>query len=76
MKTYLADLGERVAEAYLVSFVGLVTVAGFDWLDLASWKAAAIAAAPAAYAVVKGAVAKFVGDRRTASLVRARGTAE
>lgn len=68
--TYFKDLAYRVVMTYLQTFAGLVTASGFGWLDLGSWRAAALAAVPAAYAVIKGAVARFVGDRATAALVR------
>jgi hypothetical protein len=61
--TYFKSLAEVVFLAWLAAFLGLVTVAGFDVLDIASWKAAAVAAVPAALAALYGAVAKLVGDK-------------
>lgn len=69
MKRYLLDLADRTAWTYLQTLAGLVTAAGFDLVDLASWKAAAVAALPAAYTAVKGAIAKRFGDPDTATFL-------
>lgn len=66
---YLKDLAYRTVATYLETLAGLTTAAGFGWLDLGAWKAAAVAAAPAAYTVVKGALARFVGNSDQAALV-------
>ena len=44
----------------------------FNWLSLDSWQAAAVAAVPAALAVVKGGVAKFVADPDNATFLKNR----
>ena len=69
MSTYLKSLAELVLATYVTSFVGLVTAAGFDLTDVSAWKAAALAALPAAASVVYGAVAKFIGNRDSALTV-------
>lgn len=69
MRTYLKDLAYRTAATYLETLAGLTTAAGFGWLDLGAWKAAAVAAAPAAYTVVKGAIARWVGNPNQAALI-------
>lgn len=70
VKRYLLDLADRTAWTYLQTLGGLVTAAGFDLIDLASWKAAAVAALPAVYTVIKGAVAKYVNDPETATFLK------
>lgn len=57
MSTYLKDLAERVVATAAFAFVSVFTVS-----DLSSAKSAGIAAAAAALSLVKGALAKFVGD--------------
>jgi len=69
---YLKDLADRVFWTYAQTFLGLVTVAGFDVLSLSAWQAAGVAALPAAYAALKGAVAGFVNDPNTATFIRNR----
>lgn len=66
-KAFLIDLAERVAATYLQSFIGLLLVSGA--LDIDTLKAAALAAVPAALAVVKGVLARKVGDPESASFV-------
>lgn len=72
MKKYLVDLADRTFWTYVQTATGLVLADQFDWLSLDSWQAAAIAAVPAALAVVKGGLAKFVNDPDTATFVRTR----
>lgn len=69
MSRYLADLAERVAATYATAFLGLLLANGFDLTDLSAVKAAAIASLPAALAVIKGVLAKVVGDPGTAALL-------
>lgn len=71
---YLSDLAERVGVTYVEALVGLL-IAG--WTNVASLgdvltlgRAAVVAALPAALAVVKAGLARFVGDAADASLVR------
>ncbi|MFI1562213.1 holin [Streptomyces sp. NPDC020490] len=64
--TYFKDLAERVVATYLEAFVGLLLAGSV--VDLPAAKAAAVAAIPAALAVVKGALSAFVGGSpRTAA---------
>ncbi len=63
----LVDLAERVVATYIQSFLGLLLVA--DAIDIGAVKAALVAAAPAALAVVKGVLAKRLGDPESASVV-------
>jgi hypothetical protein len=71
MPRYLLDLAERVASTYAVGFLGLLLANGFDLTNLGAVKAAAIAAVPAALSVVKGVLAAFIGDPKTAALLPA-----
>lgn len=71
MPRYVVDLIERVASTYATAFIGLLLASGMDLTDLSSLKAAAIAALPAALAVIKGLLARFVGDPGTAAILPA-----
>lgn len=72
-RKYLLDLLERTVATYVETLLGLLIVgwgdfgAVSDFLDLGT--SAAIAAAPAALAVLKGGIARFRGDRENPSLV-------
>lgn len=65
-KRFVVDLVERVVATYVETFVGLLMVSGVT--NLSTARTAAVAALPTALAVVKGAAAKFVGSRDSASL--------
>lgn len=52
-RAFLLDVLDRALSTYLQSFVALLAVDSTNFLSLGPWKAAAIAAAPAALAVVK-----------------------
>lgn len=69
---YLKSLAELVSLTYAVSFLGLVTAAGFDLTDLSALKAAALAAVPSALVVVYGAAVKGLGNRQSALAVDTR----
>ena len=72
MSRYLKSLIELVVATYALSFVGTITAAGFDLADISTIKAAAVAAVPAALAVLYGAVARFVGSFDSALAVDTR----
>jgi hypothetical protein len=72
MKKYLVDLADRTFWTYVQTASGLVMADQFNWLSLDSWQAAAVAAVPAALAVVKGGIAKFVNDPETATFLKSR----
>lgn len=57
MSPYLRDLSERVIATAAFTFLSVFTVT-----DLSSAKSAGIAAAAAALSLIKGSLAKFVGD--------------
>lgn len=57
MKEYVKDLIERVAATAAFTFLS-----GFVVTDLSTAKTAAVAAAAAALSLLKGALAKYVGD--------------
>lgn len=67
--SYLRDLAERTLATYVQAFVGLLVAGWSGALDLGTLRAAAVAAIPAALAVVKGGLARLVGDPQSASLV-------
>jgi hypothetical protein len=57
MSAYLKDLAERVVTTGVFTFLSVFSVS-----DLSSAKSAGIAAAAAALSLVKGALAKKLGD--------------
>ena len=63
MSQYLKDLAERVIVTFLGAFLAVFSVT-----DLSSAKAAGIAGAAAVLSLIKGLVAKKVGDTASASL--------
>jgi hypothetical protein len=69
MPRFLTDLVERVIATYATAFLGLLLANGFDLTDLGAVKAAAIASIPAALSIIKGVLARFVGDPGTAALL-------
>lgn len=69
---YLKSLVELVVAVYAFTFLGTVTAAGFDLTDISAVKAAAVAAVPAALAVIYGALARFVGNYQSALAVDTR----
>lgn len=62
MSSYFKKLAENVVVSYLYAAVLLLTASGADYLDVSFLKGVALAAIPAALAVVKGFLAKQVGD--------------
>jgi hypothetical protein len=71
---YLKSLAELVALTYAVTFVGLVSAAGFDLTDLSAVKAAGIASIPAALSVVYGGLVRLLGNVNSALAVDTRDT--
>lgn len=71
---YLLDLAERTAATYFEALLGLLLASGFgvaQITDLSFWTKAAVAAIPAALAVLKSGLARFVGSPNTAALLPA-----
>lgn len=65
---YWKDLAERVVSSFLAGVVVVVPLDGLNILH-ADWKTALISGASmAVVAVIKGLVAKFVGNKDSASL--------
>lgn len=68
---FLRDLAERVGATYVQAFLGLLLASGFGvdgTVELSVVVKAAIAAIPAALSLLKGLLARSVGDRESASL--------
>ncbi|HEX8344740.1 MAG TPA: hypothetical protein VF657_08350 [Actinoplanes sp.] len=68
---FAIDLIERALATYVQAFLGLVIAAGADVpfeFSISSARAAALAALPAALAVLKAGIAKMVHDPDSASL--------
>lgn len=68
---FLADLGERTAATYVQAWAGLMLADSTHLLSLGAVKAAAVAALPAALAVIKAALAGSVLGGGTAALLPA-----
>lgn len=68
-KKFLKDLAERAAATYVESFVGLLLVSWGTDINLDVFTSAAIAAVPAALAVLKSGLATLKGDSDSAGLV-------
>jgi len=65
----IKDISERVVWTYVQTFLGLLLASGMfadGALDLSVLQSAAVAAVPAALAVLKGVAASRVGDPKTA----------
>lgn len=68
-RQYWRDLGERVGQAYAVSFGGLLVAHGANLLSISAVRSAALAAIPASISVVLGLIGAKVGVKGTASLL-------
>ena len=72
-RKYLTDLAERTVATYIETLTGLLIVGWADFGDVASFldfgTSAAVAAVPAALAIIKGGLARLRGDRENPSLV-------
>lgn len=68
IETYALDLAERTAATAAEAFISALVLS--QPLDLGMWKSAALAGVAAGAAVVKGVIAKFRGDRKSASLAK------
>jgi hypothetical protein len=66
---FYIKLAENVVGAYLLTFVTLLLADGFDYTNVSAVKAAGLAAIPAALSVIKGFLARAVGDVDSPSLV-------
>jgi len=67
-KKYLRDVAERALSTFLGTFIA--ALASSDLTDVSQWQAAAIGGLSAALTLLKGAAARWVGDKETASLSR------
>ncbi|MEV8480224.1 hypothetical protein [Streptomyces sp. NPDC051173] len=65
MPRFFLDLVERTAATYIEAFLGLLLAGTVT--DLSTAKAAALSAVPAALAIAKGTLARFLGPSGTAS---------
>lgn len=59
---YVKQLAELVVMTYFATLAGLTSAAGFDFMNLGAWKAAAVAAFPATLVALYGVLAKPVGN--------------
>lgn len=70
---FVRDIAERVASTYVQAFLGLLLASGFGVdgvLDLSVVVKAGVAALPAALSLIKGMLARAVGDSESASLAK------
>ncbi|GAA3727232.1 holin [Streptomyces tremellae] len=73
-KPFLLDLAERTAATYVETFAGLLLADTTHLLNLGDARAAAVAALPAAFSVIKAALAGSIGSAPTASALPAAKT--
>lgn len=66
--SFARDLAERTLATFVQAWLGLVVASWSGALDVGTLRAAAIAALPAALAVVKGGLARFTGNPDTAAI--------
>ncbi|MEW2578333.1 holin [Streptomyces syringium] len=67
-KTYARDLAERVIWTFLVAAAGVALAAGpGNMFDVSFWQAVGTAGIAAVGSLLKGLVARVVGDRNSAS---------
>ena len=65
---YAKDLAERVAATFLGGVLGVVGTNGADITSLSLWESAAVAGGVAVISLVKGLLARYVGDKESAGL--------
>lgn len=69
-QTYAKDLAERVVWTFLVAAGGVAVAAGpADMLNASFWQTVATAGVVAVGTLVKGVLARFVGEKNSASTV-------
>lgn len=67
---FARDIIERVVATFVMTTAALLAAAGpADLLDLGFWKAAGVAGFAAALTLVKGLVARGIGERNSAAAV-------
>ncbi|WP_255955275.1 hypothetical protein [Streptomyces odontomachi] len=68
-RTYAVDLAERVVATFVVSAAGVAIAAGpADMFHASFWQTVGAAGIAAAGSLVKGLIAKALGDRNSASV--------
>jgi hypothetical protein len=71
---FALDLFERVLATYGEAYIGLMIASGLGAqyvVDMSNANKALVAALPALAALVKGAIAKYLGNRQSAALLPA-----
>jgi hypothetical protein len=67
-RTYARDLAERVLATFVATLAGVLVAAGpADMFNLDFWEGAFAAALAAAGSLLKGVLARVVGDKNSAS---------
>ena len=67
-KEYVLDLAERVAATFAAGAIAVLTTNGADITELSLWQSAGVAGAAAALSLIKGLLARYVGDEASAGL--------
>jgi hypothetical protein len=67
-KEYFRDLAERVVSTFVAGVLAVVGTNAVDLTDLTLWKAAGLAGAAAVLSLLKGLLAKGVGNPESAGL--------
>lgn len=67
-RTYAVDLAERVLATFIVAAAGIAVAAGpADMLNASWWQTVGAAGLAAVGSLLKGVLARVVGDRNSAS---------
>jgi hypothetical protein len=71
MNLWLKDTIERVLTTFAGAFLTVLVAAGTDYVDVSTWKAAAVAGGAAVFSVLKAAIASRTSNAVSpASLAR------
>lgn len=71
LRVYLLDLGERTAATFVFTTLSVVVAAGpANIFEASTWQAAAAGGLAALGSVVKGTVARYRGNKNSASLTK------
>jgi hypothetical protein len=69
MKVYVIDLVERVISTFVAALLSVLVMAGpGDLVSLSFWQSALVAGGAAAVSLIKGMIAKAVGNTSSASM--------
>ncbi len=69
-KTLFKDIAERAIFTFLEVALAVVVAAGTNFINVATWKAAAVGGTAAVFAVILGFIRSLKGDPESASAVQ------